>query len=87
MPPAETAKPRLRSWSLSTPTCAHSGTTTFLSMIASLTTACLPTWVLCSSTDRSTTDQLFIRTPGESTDRRTSPPETITPLLTRLSIA
>ena len=39
MPPAETTKPRARSRSLSTPTCAHSGTITFLSMIASLTTA------------------------------------------------
>ena len=34
MPPGDTAKPRSRSCSLSTPTCAPGGTTTFLSMIA-----------------------------------------------------
>src|SRR4029077_8010323 len=87
MPPAETTKPRARSWSLSTPTCAHSGTVTFLSMIASRTSACRPILVLCSSTDRSIVAQLFTRTPGESTDWRTSPPEITTPGLTRLSIA
>jgi hypothetical protein len=43
--------------------------------------------VLCSSTDRSTVAQLFTRTPGESTDWRTRPPEITTPGLTRLSIA
>ena len=56
-------------------------------MIAFLTTACRPILVLCSITDRSTVAQLFTRTPGESTDWRTRPPETMTPLLTRLSIA
>src|SRR5690349_5218859 len=87
MPPAETTKPRARSCSLSTPTWAHSGTLTFLSMIASRTTACRPILVLCSSTERSTVAQLFTRTPGESTDRRTRPPEITTPGLTRLSVA
>src|ERR1700677_740447 len=87
MPPAETTKPRALSRSLSTPTCAHSGTVTFLSMIASLITAWRPILVLCISTDRSTVAQLFTRTPGESTDCRTRPPEITTPLLTRLSIA
>ena len=43
--------------------------------------------VLCSTTARSTVDQLFTRTPGERTESRTSPPETITPLLTMLLMA
>src|ERR1035441_7624876 len=43
--------------------------------------------VLCSSTARSARAQLLIRTPGESTESRTSPPETMTPLLTTLLIA
>ena len=55
--------------------------------MASLTTACRPMIVLCRITDRSTADQLLTRTPGESTDSRTSPPDTMTPLLTRLSMA
>jgi hypothetical protein len=38
-------------------------------------------------TDRSTVAQLFTLAPGQSTDLRTSAPDTITPLLTRLSIA
>ena len=38
-------------------------------------------------TARSTRDQLLTRTPGDSTDSRTRPPETITPLLTTLLIA
>src|SRR5262249_62416629 len=42
MPPADTTKPRARSRSLFTPTLARSGTTTFLSMIASRTTAWRP---------------------------------------------
>src|ERR1035438_8287237 len=87
MPPAETTKPRALSCSLSTPTWAHSGTVTFLSMIASLITAWRPILVLFSSTERSTVAQLFTRTPGESTDWRTRPPEMTTPLLTRLLIA
>src|SRR6202044_1953717 len=87
MPASETAKPRSRSWSLSTPIVTPSGTTTFLSRMVSPITACRPTIVLCRITDRSTADQLLIRTPGESTDSRTSPPDTMTPLLTRLSIA
>src|SRR6201999_1481830 len=87
MPPAETTNPRARSCSLSTPTLAPSGTTTFLSMIASLISACRPTITLCSSTARSTVDQEFTRTPGDSTDWRTRPPETMTPLDTRESIA
>ena len=41
---------------------------------------------LCSSTDRSTVAQLLTRTPGESTDWRTRPPEMMTPGLTMLSI-
>src|ERR1022692_1430891 len=68
MPPAETTKPRALSRTLSTPICAHSGTVTFLSMMASLITAWRPILVFCSSTDRSTVAQLFTRTPGESTD-------------------
>jgi hypothetical protein len=43
--------------------------------------------VLCKITERSTDDQLLTRTPGERTDLRTSPPDTMTPLLTRLSSA
>jgi hypothetical protein len=43
--------------------------------------------VLSISTARSTEAQLLIRTPGDSTDSRTSPPETMTPLLTRLFTA
>ena len=38
-------------------------------------------------TDRSTRAQLSMRTPGESTDFRTFPPETITPFDTMLSTA
>ena len=38
-------------------------------------------------TDRSTLAQLLTRTPGESTELRTRPPDTMTPLLTRLSAA
>src|ERR1700735_968363 len=87
MPPGETAKPRARSCSLSTPILAPSGTMTFLSMIASLISTCLPTETLCSSTARSTVDQEFTRTPGDSTQPRTSPPDTITPLETSESIA
>src|SRR5712691_10090919 len=87
MPPSETTNPRAWSCSLSTPTCTPSGTTTFLSRIASLTTACRLIRVLCRMTARSTVDQLSTRTPGHSTDLRTSPPETMTPLLTRLDSA
>src|SRR5215471_6508809 len=87
MPPAETTKPRARSCSLSTPTTAPSGTTTFLSRIAFSTTARRPIRVLCMITERSTRAHEFTRTPGESTESRTSPPETITPLLTTLLIA
>src|SRR5215813_8534610 len=87
MPPADTTKPRARSRSLSTPTLARSGTTTFLSMIASRTTAWRPMTVSSRMTDRSTVAQLLTRTPGESTELRTSPPDTMTPLLTRLSSA
>ena len=39
------------------------------------------------TTARSTRDQLFTRTPGESTDWRTRPPEITTPGLIRLSSA
>ena len=56
-------------------------------MIASLISACRPTFTLCSSTARSTVDHEFTRTPGDSTDPRTRPPETITPLETSESIA
>src|SRR6185437_13878277 len=87
MPPADTTKPRALSCSLSTPTTAPSGTSTFLSRIAFWTTAYRPILVLCMTTDRSTRDQLLTRTPGESTESRTRPPETITPLLTTLLIA
>jgi 16S rRNA (adenine1518-N6/adenine1519-N6)-dimethyltransferase len=86
-PPADTTKPRALSCSLSTPTTAFSGTTTFLSRIASRTTAFLPIVVLCMMTERSTLDQELIRTPGDRTDWLTRPPETITPLLTTLLIA
>ena len=60
---------------------------TFLSMIALRISACLPTTTLCSSTARSTVAQLLMRTPGESTEPRTRPPDTITPLETSESIA
>src|SRR6478752_2761805 len=53
-PPSETTNPRSRSWSLSTPTCAPSGTTTSLSMIAFCTTALAPMTVLSMITERST---------------------------------
>ena len=43
--------------------------------------------MLCKITARSTVDQLFTRTPGDSTASRTVPPDTMTPLLTRLSSA
>src|SRR5436190_7577636 len=84
MPPLDTTNPRARSCSLSTPTVAPARTATFLSRMASRTTARLPIRVLCRITDRSTRAQLSTRTPGESTDSRTSPPETITPLLITL---
>src|SRR5450756_3145670 len=58
MPLGDTTYPRARSCSLSTPTFAPGGTMTFLSMIASRISACLPTTTLCSSTARSTVDQL-----------------------------
>ena len=87
MPPGDTVKPRARSCSGSTPTEAPSGTMTFLSMMAFCTTAWRPTCTLCRSSEVSTRDQLLTRTPGDSTHCRTRPPETITPLLTRLSIA
>src|ERR1700676_4615760 len=48
IPPGETTYPRARSCSLSTPTFAPSGTTTFLSMIASRISAFRPTTTLCS---------------------------------------
>src|ERR1700761_6191606 len=83
-PPSETANPRSRSRSLSTPTVAPSRTITFLSRIASRTTARRPIRALCSTTARSTHAQSSTRTPGDSTDSRTSPPDTITPLLTTL---
>src|SRR5882762_2947622 len=53
-PPSETTNPRSRSWSLSTPTFAPSGTTTSLSMIAFCTTALAPMTVLSMITERST---------------------------------
>src|SRR5882757_4857656 len=53
-PPSETTNPRSRSWSLSTPTFAPSGTTTSLSMIAFCTTALAATTVLSMITERST---------------------------------
>src|SRR6476620_5189611 len=53
-PASETTNPRARSWSLSTPTCAPSGTTTSLSMIAFSTTALAPMTVLSRITERST---------------------------------
>src|ERR1700677_23481 len=79
-PPADTTKPRVLSWSLSTPTPAPSATVTFLSRIAFSTTARLPMCALCRSTDRCTLARLPTRTPGESTDSLTCPPEMITPL-------
>src|SRR5450755_1009697 len=86
-PPSDTTNPRARSWSLSTPTTAPSGITTFLSRIAFSTTACRPIRVLSSTTARSTRDQLSTRTPGDRTELRTRPPDTITPLLTTLLMA
>src|SRR6266571_5935203 len=73
MPPSETTNPRALSCSLSTPTVAPSGTTTFLSRIASLTTACLLIRVLFRMTARSTVAQLSTLTPGQSTDLLTRP--------------
>src|ERR1022692_506328 len=87
MPPAETTNPRFLSCSLSTPIWTPSGTMTFLSRIASLTTACRLILVLFRMTARSTVAQLSTRTPVQSTDLRTSPPETMTPSLTRLEMA
>src|SRR6202049_5210681 len=87
MPPSDTTKPRSLSCSLSTPMTTPSGTTTFLSRMAFWITACRPMMVLSSTTARSTRAQLFTLTPGESTDSRTRPPETMTPLLTMLSTA
>src|SRR5208283_1659216 len=77
---------KVTAWPLPT-TVTPPGTSTFLSMIAFRTTACRPILVLCRMTERSTEAQLLIRTPGESTDSRARPPETITPLLTRLLTA
>src|SRR5215472_19233935 len=86
-PPGETTNPRARSCSLSTPTATPSGTITFLSRMASWTTAFLPIFVLCMRTERSTRDHELTRAPGDSTDLTTRPPETMTPLLTTLLIA
>src|SRR3954469_7558478 len=86
-PASETTNPRARSWSLSTPTCAPSGTTTSLSMIAFCTTALAPMRVLSMITERSTMAKSSIRAPGDSTDSRTSAPETMTPLETTLLTA
>src|SRR6185312_12330514 len=87
IPPSDTVNPRSVSRSMSTPTVAPSPTVTFLSRIASRTTARRPIRTLCSTTARSTHAQLSTRTPGDSTDSRTSPPDTITPLLTTLLTA
>ena len=78
----------LRSCSGSTPSCAPGSITTFLSTIAFRTIAPSPTSTpshqhgaldLGAASGRST--------PGESTDRRTIPPETITPAQTIESTA
>jgi len=86
-PPADTTNPRARSCSLSTPTVAPSKTATFLSRMAFSTTAWRWTRELRKITARSTRDQLSTRAPGDRTELRTSPPDTITPLLTTLLIA
>src|SRR5690606_7072830 len=78
-PPSVTTNPRERSSSRSTPTVAPSSTTTSLSRIALRTWACRCTSVPSMSTEPSTSAHEFTRTPGESTDVRTSPPETTTP--------
>src|SRR6266545_4768065 len=85
-PPSEMAK-RSRSRSWSTPMRASSGTWTFLSTIARRTTAPTPTSTSCITTESSTSAPSRTRTPGASTERRTVPPETITPAQTIESIA
>ena len=87
IPPSDTTNPRARSRCLSTPTVAPSATTTFLSRTAFSTTACRPTLELCRITERFTRAQLSTRAPGDSTELRTSPPETMTPLLITLLTA
>src|ERR1017187_5413538 len=87
IPSSDTAKPRSRSCSLSTPMTTPSGKSTCLSRMAVSITAWRPMMVLFRITARSTRAQLFTRTPGESTASRTRPPEMMTPLLTRLSMA
>src|SRR5215475_6545639 len=71
----------------SRPGCGHLTTSWPLPTTASLITAFRPITVLCRITERSTVDQLLTRTPGDSTDSRTVPPDTMTPLLTRLASA
>ena len=56
-------------------------------MIALRTIALRPTSTPCSSTDESTSAYEWTRTPGERIERRTCPPETITPAHTSESIA
>src|SRR5262249_51136621 len=73
---------RCRSRSASTPMCAPSGTTTFLSRIALRTTEPLPIRTLSITTLPSTYDPASSRTPGDSTELRTVPAETTTPLET-----
>jgi AcrR family transcriptional regulator len=87
IPPSDTVNPRSASRSLSTPTAASAVTTTFLSRIASRTTARGMIRALCSTTEWSTVARSSTRTPGDSTDSRTCPPDTITPLLTTLLTA
>ena len=60
----------------------RAATATFLSMMARRTTAPRPTTTSSMRTESSTRAPESTRTPGESTDRRTVPPEMITPALT-----
>src|SRR5262249_22571613 len=73
---------RCRSRSASTPMCAPSGTTTFLSRIALRTTEPLPIRTLSITTLPSTYAPASSRTPGDSTEVRTVAAETITPFET-----
>ena len=79
MPDSVTVKPRSRSRSASMPTMAPSSTTTYLSRMARLTTVLRPTVTPSMRTDSRTEDQEFTRTPGDSTEEMTSPPDTMTP--------
>ena len=82
MPLSETVNPRARSSSSFTPTCALSGTTTFLSKIARRTMARFPMVTLDKITESLTLAFSLTRTLGDSTESSIEPPETMQPGLT-----